>query len=164
MFPFALTSQRPHKSPPHPAWPKPCGPVPSPHKSQRMSLRSGSQKEVLWGDLNNPRIEVGQEPPGQEAMGTCQRCSGQMLGSLFILNLRKLLAPRFAGNSFHPTNDKTWKFLESKFSPSERVIAPAQGKCSKNPILMNLKGCQNFCINGRVVYGNNAQYASRARL
>lgn len=43
-----------------------------------------------------------------------------------------------------------WKFLENKGPRVKLVIAQTQGKCSKNPILMNLKERQNFCVNRRV--------------
>lgn len=86
-----------------------------------------------------------------EGTGTRQRHSGQMLGSFLISNIRKILTPHFGGSSLHPTNRKRWKFLENKFPRVKMVIAPAQGKCCRNPILMNLKECQNFCVNGRVM-------------
>ena len=44
-----------------------------------------------------------------------------------------------------------WKFLENKGPRAKLVIAQTQGKCSQNPILMNLKECQNFYANGRVM-------------
>lgn len=81
----------------------------------------------------------------------CQRHSGQMLGSFLIFNIRTILTPHFGGSSLHPTNSKRWEFLENKFPRVKMVIAQAQGKCCRNPILMNLKECQNFCVNGRVM-------------
>lgn len=69
----------------------------------------------------------------------------------FHFKHKKALSATFWSRSLYPTNNKTWKFLESKFSQSEMVIALAPGKCSKNPVLMNLKGCQYSCSNGRVM-------------
>lgn len=143
--------------PPKLAQSKPPGPCSLPPQGRGISLRGRSQKVILQGDLNHPRMGVGQEqggtskPTRTREHGYWPKMFGTNAWLAFHFKHKKALSATFWGRSLHPTNNKTWKFLESKFSQSEMVIALAQGKCSKNPVLMNLKGCQNSCSNGRVM-------------
>lgn len=74
-----------------------------------------------------------QSHPEAGSMGMHQRRSGQMPGTLFVLNVRKLLAPHFGGSSLHPTNNKTWKFLENKFPRVKWLLLRHKVNAAKIP-------------------------------
>lgn len=69
----------------------------------------------------------------------------------FHLKHKQILCTTFWGSTLYPSNNRMWKFLENKGPRAKLVIAQTQGKCSQNPILMNLKERQNFYVNGRVM-------------
>lgn len=69
----------------------------------------------------------------------------------FHLKHKQILFTTCWGSTLYPSNNRMWKFLENKGPRAKLVIAQTQGKSSKNPILMNLKECWNFYVNGRVM-------------
>lgn len=129
-----------------------------PDQSQWTLPSNWPWKDILQGDPNNFRVEGGSGAGrsitahhDRRAWVKAKEVQGKCFNLFFISHISKLLALHSGVAHYIQRKIDYGNSLRINDPERKRLLLRNKGKCSKNPILMNLKARQNFCVNGRAI-------------